>query len=56
VRQSVSWDAERLAAAAFWAAKERLWRGLWRRGLCRHIFPFDWKTPGWQAEYARRRG
>lgn len=52
VRQRSAWDAERLAAAeAFWAAKEQLWRGLWRRGLCRHIFQFDWKTPAWQAEF-----
>ena len=55
VQQAMQWDADRLAAAAaFWAAKERLWRGLWRRGLCRHIFRFDWKTPAWQAEYAQQ--
>ena len=54
VQQAAQWDAERLAAAAaFWAAKERLWRGLWRRGLCRHIFRFDYQAPRWQAEYAQ---
>ena len=42
------------AAATFWAEKEHLWRGLWRRGLCRHIFRFDWRAPAWHAEYAER--
>ncbi len=47
------WTPSRRAAAeAFWAAKERLWRGLWRRGLCRHVFRFDWKVPAWHGEYA----
>lgn len=55
VRQQPAWDTARLAAAeAFWAAKERLWRGLWRRGLCRHIFRFDWKVPAWHAEYVHQ--
>ncbi|NLF19601.1 MAG: hypothetical protein GX595_20415, partial [Lentisphaerae bacterium] len=53
VAGDASWTPSRRAAAeAFWAAKERLWRGLWRRGLCRHIFRFDWKVPAWHAEYA----
>ena len=55
VQQSSTWDEDRMAAAgAFWAEKERLWRGLWRRGLCRHIFRFDWRAPTWHTEYAER--
>jgi hypothetical protein len=50
------WSATALAAGdAFFAAKEQLWRGAWRRGLGRHIFRFDWKVPAWYADYARQR-
>ena len=53
VRSRSVWDEERRQAAeAFWTAKQHLWRGLWRRGLCRHIFRFDWRVPDWYAEYA----
>ena len=53
VRARAVWDPERLRAAReFWAAKERLWRGIWGLGLGRHAFKFDWLTPEWHREYA----
>jgi hypothetical protein len=53
VRAETEWTPSRLRAGdAFFAAKEKLWRGIWRRGLCRHIFRFDWKVPDWYAGYA----
>ncbi len=54
VRAETDWTPSRLRAAdAFFAAKEQLWRGIWRRGLCRHIFRFDWKVPDWYPGYAQ---
>jgi hypothetical protein len=54
VRAETTWTAARLAAAeTFWAAKERLWRGVWGRGLGRAIFKFDWLVPDWHAEYVQ---
>lgn len=53
VRAGEAWDEARLQAGkAFWDAKERLWRGIWRRGLGRHVFKFDWKAPEWHKEYS----
>ena len=52
-RNATEWTPDRIRAAeAFLAAKEQLWRGIWRRGLCRHIFRFDWRMPEWYGEYA----
>ena len=46
------WDAERLEAAErFYAEKERLWRGVWRLGLVRHIFHDDFGRPPWRDEW-----
>ena len=54
VRGEGEWTPDRIRAAdAFFAAKEKLWRGIWRRGLCRHIFRFDWKVPEWYSGYAQ---
>ncbi|MBN2450234.1 MAG: hypothetical protein JXR77_07585 [Lentisphaeria bacterium] len=54
VRVRQRWTAARLVAAEeFWTEKEFLWRNLWRRGLGRSVFRFDWKVPPWHAEYAR---
>lgn len=54
VRAETDWTPNRRRAAeAFLAAKEQLWRGIWRRGLCRHIFRFDWKVPDWYPAYAQ---
>lgn len=51
VRSKSEWDAERIRAAdAFWLAKERLWRDIWRRGLGRHALKFDWQAPDWARE------
>ena len=52
VRSESEWTPSRLRAAdAFFAAKEKLWRGIWRRGLGQHIFRFDWKVPSWYPTY-----
>ncbi len=54
VRAETTWNEARLAAAgAFWAAKERLWRQVWGRGLGRAILKFDWLVPDWHAEYVQ---
>jgi len=57
VRAETTWNETRLAAAAaFWAAKERLWRRAWGRGLGRAVFKFDWLVPDWHAEYVQEIG
>jgi hypothetical protein len=57
VRAETAWNEGRLAAAAaFWAAKERLWRQVWGRGLGRAILKFDWLVPDWYAEYVQQIG
>jgi hypothetical protein len=57
VRAQPEWnDAKLRAARAFWDAKERLWRGVWKLGLGRHAFKFDWLAPDWHKEYTQRAG
>jgi hypothetical protein len=57
VRSRLTWDAERLRAAdEFWAAKERLYRQVWRLGLTRHILQFDGGAPPWHADYLKAKG
>ena len=53
VRAGEAWNEARVQAGrAFWDAKERLWRDIWRLGLGRHAFKFDWKVPEWHKEYS----
>ncbi len=57
VRSISSWNTERIAAAkAFWDAKERLYRYVWRLGLMRHIFRFEYFAPDWQDGYLKATG
>lgn len=52
VRSKSEWNSERIAAAkAFWDAKERLYRHVWRLGLMRHIFRYEHFAPDWQSGY-----
>jgi hypothetical protein len=57
VRSRSVWDAQRMAdAEAFMAAKETLYRSVWRLGLQRHAFRFESNLPDWHADYARQTG
>lgn len=57
VRRHAEWNSERMAAAErFWAAKERLYRWVWRLGLLRHIFRFEANAPDWYTGYLQARG
>ena len=48
------WDGERSAAAErFYGEKERLWRGVWKLGLVRHILHDDFGRPPWRDEWLR---
>jgi hypothetical protein len=50
------WNAEHEAAAeSFWAAREHLYRHVWRLGLPRHIFKFDSLPPAWYQDYKDRK-
>jgi hypothetical protein len=52
VQSRKEWDQKRLEAARrFWEVKEHLFRRLWRLGLLRHIFQFDFRAPEWNQEY-----
>jgi hypothetical protein len=47
-----TWDKERLESAKkFIDVKEHLFRQVWRLGLLRHIFQFDFRVPEWYQEY-----
>lgn len=51
------WTQKRLAAAnAFIAAKERLYRNVWRLGLQRHSFRFENYMPGWYESFIKISG
>ena len=51
------WTPKRIAAAkAFVAAKERLYRNVWRLGLQRHIFRFESRMPDWYDEFVKLNG
>ena len=51
-----TWTPERLAAAdRFWETKEYLRRHVWKLGLTRAIFKFDWRAPDWHAEYREQK-
>jgi hypothetical protein len=57
VLAETEWNPGRLAAAAeFIAAKERLYRRVWRLGLQRHCFRFETYMPGWYDEFVRLSG
>jgi hypothetical protein len=48
------WGKQRLVAAReYWLAKEHLFRHVWRLGLLRHIFQFEYIAPEWNQEYQR---
>lgn len=52
-----TWTPTRFTAAeAFLAAKERLYRDVWRLGLQRHSFRFEDALPKWYDEYAKLKG
>jgi hypothetical protein len=54
VESRKKWDRKRLdAAGRYWSAKEHLFRHLWRLGLLRHIFRFDYIAPQWNREYQK---
>ena len=51
------WTPKRIAAAkAFVAAKESLYRKVWRLGLQRHIFRFESRMPDWYDEFVKLNG
>jgi len=51
------WTLKRIAAAkAFIAAKERLYRNVWRLGLQRHIFRFESRMPDWYDDFIKMDG
>ncbi len=57
VRAETNWTPKRLAAAGeFLAAKERLYRNVWRLGLQRHSFRFESNMPDWYDGYISLKG
>ena len=57
VRAETDWTPKRLAAAGeFLAAKERLYRNVWRLGLQRHSFRFESNMPDWYKNYIILKG
>ncbi len=57
VLAETDWTPDRLSAAeAYIAAKERLYRDVWRLGLQRHSFRFESGMPDWYESYCKLKG
>lgn len=57
VLAETDWTSKRiLAAKAYIAAKERLYRNVWRLGLQRHGFRFEFNMPSWYKDYIKLKG